>query len=93
MYHPISNLDVVLQRPFPNLLSRNGELGAAGDGECGVDVCRYARGSVGLGCAGFVEDFLPHLPRDVLVLSGSLITAAWVPVAAKVDVAVLADER
>lgn len=92
MYHPISDPDVVFQRPLPNLLSRDGELGAARDGEGGVGVGHRGRGAVGVGRAGFVEDFLPHLPRDVLVPSGGLIAAAWGRVAAKVDVAVLADE-
>jgi len=46
-----------------------------------------------VGCAGFVEDFLPYLVRDVLVPSRGFVAAAWGRVAAKVDVAVLADER
>lgn len=93
MYHPIPNPDVVFQRPFPNLLSRNSELGAARDGEGGVGVSHRGRGAVGVGCAGFVEDFLPYLVRDVLVPSRGFVAAAWGRVAAKVDVAVLADER
>ena len=91
-YHPLANLDVVFPRPFPNLLPGDGELGATRDGEGGVGYGLCSRGPIEKRCAGLVEDFLPHLPRDMLVPSGGFVAAAWGPVAAEVDVAVLPDE-
>ena len=91
MYNPFSNLNIVLHWPFSYSLARNGELSTAGDCDCRVATIQHSLRIVGRGCAGFVEDFLPHLARDVLVGSGGFL-AAWGPVAAEVHVAVLLDE-
>ena len=104
---PLPDLDIILPRTHENLLSRYGKLRATCgthilghaevfliSGQLGGVLRHIQFGS--LACiqswgAGSLENIRPHLLRHMLVLAMTFL-APGVPIAAKVDVAILLDE-
>lgn len=97
--NPLPELDIILNRTPLNLISRDSELRAA----CGTDLGRLAkihlagelllrgRGSIQGRCTRAVEDIQPDLVGD-MTIEAMGVPAAGIPIAAKVDIAVLLDE-
>ena len=95
---PLPNLNIVLLRSSAHLLSRNSKLRTTSSSNLrrlhiSLPDFRYLvrRGHVQWWCGCFLEDFPPDILRDMLV-PAVIGLAAWIPVAAQIDVAVLLDE-